>query len=478
MSKNLTFGRPGLQYPTDIHKESVPVQKATKMIVDNLFFLHKGIDELASLTGIGGESLQQMITQVITNKFSGGGGGGGGGGGTSIVIHVSTHSIRLSTYGTASDPVGTLFIETDRTAIYYVSDALGPPAWVFGAGMMSGAISLLPTDLGVNDAGFSFVATDATELTHYLWTGTVFITTGGLREIITDAITNSTSNVFRMAHRSSGVPAANFGGNVLTELDSSTNVLRAASGLNTIWSSATDTAETSVWSVQLRVLGAALSDFFQVLSTGIRLKVGSFFGKFTHANSADRTYTLADADGNLVYETSALTDHAIVLGNAGAKVKPGTLGTTVTVLHGNASGDPTYSAVVLTTDVSGVLPVANGGGLSGTYVPTCTAGTNVTTMTPGTFTYLRVGSAVVVSGRIDYVPTAPGSFNFRVSLPIPSNIGSSSDCAGTYGVDNPAATLVRYILGDAANDSASLAGSSVAGAGDALILIFMYTIIP
>jgi hypothetical protein len=37
------------------------------------------------------------------------------------------------------------------------------------------------------------------------------------------------------------------------------------------------------------------------------------------------------------------------------------LGTTTTVLHGNASGAPTFGAVSLTADVSGVLPVANGG---------------------------------------------------------------------------------------------------------------------
>lgn len=36
-------------------------------------------------------------------------------------------------------------------------------------------------------------------------------------------------------------------------------------------------------------------------------------------------------------------------------------GTTTTVLHGNASGVPSFGAVVLTTDVSGVLPLANGG---------------------------------------------------------------------------------------------------------------------
>lgn len=36
-------------------------------------------------------------------------------------------------------------------------------------------------------------------------------------------------------------------------------------------------------------------------------------------------------------------------------------GTTTTVLHGNASGNPSFGAVSLTADVSGILPIANGG---------------------------------------------------------------------------------------------------------------------
>jgi hypothetical protein len=36
-------------------------------------------------------------------------------------------------------------------------------------------------------------------------------------------------------------------------------------------------------------------------------------------------------------------------------------GTTTTILHGNGSGNPSWGAVTLTTDVTGVLPLANGG---------------------------------------------------------------------------------------------------------------------
>lgn len=59
----------------------------------------------------------------------------------------------------------------------------------------------------------------------------------------------------------------------------------------------------------------------------------------------------------------ALTQHAIALGGgAGATPTPlGSLGTTTTVLHGNAAGAHTFAQVNLTSTVTGILPVPNGG---------------------------------------------------------------------------------------------------------------------
>jgi len=68
------------------------------------------------------------------------------------------------------------------------------------------------------------------------------------------------------------------------------------------------------------------------------------------------------ASGTLA-SSAALANSRLVVGG-GAGVAPatlGSLGTTTTVLHGNAGGAPTFGAVVLTTDVSGTLPIANGG---------------------------------------------------------------------------------------------------------------------
>jgi hypothetical protein len=61
--------------------------------------------------------------------------------------------------------------------------------------------------------------------------------------------------------------------------------------------------------------------------------------------------------------SALLTASALILGG-GAGAAPSTpvgLGTTTTVLHGNAAGNPSFAAVSLTTDVSGNLPTTSGG---------------------------------------------------------------------------------------------------------------------
>jgi hypothetical protein len=60
-------------------------------------------------------------------------------------------------------------------------------------------------------------------------------------------------------------------------------------------------------------------------------------------------------------QASALTQYGVVYGSSTTAMATSAAGTTTQVLHGNASGAPTFGAVSLTADVSGTLPVANGG---------------------------------------------------------------------------------------------------------------------
>lgn len=96
--------------------------------------------------------------------------------------------------------------------------------------------------------------------------------------------------------------------------------------------------------------------------------------------------------------SAALAVSRIVFGG-GAGAAPATglaLGTTTQVLHGNAAGLPTWAAVSLTADVSGQLPIANGG-CNGTTAATCLNNITPTPVRAGDFIYWS-GSAWVSLG--------------------------------------------------------------------------------
>ena len=100
------------------------------------------------------------------------------------------------------------------------------------------------------------------------------------------------------------------------------------------------------------------ASYFTSLTLGSALPVASGGTGLTSGTSGGVLgYT---ASGTLA-SSIALTANALVLGG-GATATPtpmGSLGTTTTVLHGNAAGAPTFGAVALAADVSGNLPVGN-----------------------------------------------------------------------------------------------------------------------
>lgn len=158
-----------------------------------------------------------------------------------------------------------------------------------------------------------------------------------------------------------------------------------------------------------------------------------------------------------VTATGTLTASQLIVGAGGTTIAAlGTLGSSTTVLHGNALGAPSFAAVSLTSEVSGVLPIANGGGLSGTYTPTLTAVANVSASTAFACQYLRVGATVTVSGRVDIDPTTTlVATQLGMSLPIASALTTAQQCAGVAfasAIQQQGAAIV----GDAANDRAEV----------------------
>ena len=134
------------------------------------------------------------------------------------------------------------------------------------------------------------------------------------------------------------------------------------------------------------------------------------------------------ASGTLA-SSGVLTANALLLGG-GAGATPsalGSLGTTTTVLHGNASGAPTFGAVSLTADVTGTLPVANGG-------------TGITSLGAGVATWLGT----------------PSSANLRTAVTDETGTGS------LVFADTP--TLVTPVIGAATGTSVNLSSTATASA--------------
>ncbi len=134
----------------------------------------------------------------------------------------------------------------------------------------------------------------------------------------------------------------------------------------------------------LQATGATTLSKLAAVATGNVLISGgvttaSSWGKVGLTTHVTGTLPIANGGTNLTSGTSggilgytapgtlassiALTNHAIVLGR-GAGATPvvlGALGTSTTVLHGAAAGDPSFSAVDIAADTTGTLTVARGG---------------------------------------------------------------------------------------------------------------------
>lgn len=158
-------------------------------------------------------------------------------------------------------------------------------------------------------------------------------------------LTGNASNV-------SGIVLAGHGGTGLASVGTSGNILTSN---GTSWVSSAPATNGTVTSVG-----------FSVPASSVFAATGS-----PVTSSGTLGFTITGVSGGIPYfdTTSTLHTSSILVANqilvgGGAGSQPtgiGSLGTATTVLHGNASGGPTFGAVSLTTDVSGVLPVANGG---------------------------------------------------------------------------------------------------------------------
>ena len=140
------------------------------------------------------------------------------------------------------------------------------------------------------------------------------------------------------------------------------------------------------------------TDYVKVASTVVAANVSSItFGSTGLTPSTATTGavtvagTLANTNGG-TGQSSAFTQYGITYASTTTALATTAAGTSTTVLHGNASGAPTFGAVSLTADVSGTLPVANGG-------------TGLTTLTAGYIPYGNGTSALGNESNLSYDAT-------------------------------------------------------------------------
>jgi len=142
--------------------------------------------------------------------------------------------------------------------------------------------------------------------------------------------------------------------------------------------------------------------------------------------------TLPVANGG-TGQSSALTQYGVIYGNTTSSMASTAAGTSTQVLHGNAAGAPTWSAVALTADVSGVLPVANGG-------------TNIASYAVGD---LIAASASGVLSPIADIATGNALLSGGVGvLPAYGKVTLTGHVSGVLPVANGGTNVSSYTIGD------------------------------
>ena len=148
---------------------------------------------------------------------------------------------------------------------------------------------------------------------------------------------------------------------------------------------------------------------------------------YATSTSVLTTGTLPNTAGG-TGQSSAFTQYGVTYASTTTALATTAAGTTTTVLHGNASGAPTFGAVSLTADVSGTLPVANGG----TGVTSSTGSGSVMLNTNPTITnYIETLYAIGNSSTAVTISLANGTVQTvtmtgNCTFTMPTNVGGKS----------------------------------------------------
>lgn len=189
-------------------------------------------------------------------------------------------------------------------------------------------------------------------------------------------------------------------------------------------------SDTNTVTVINKTLSGASNTFSNIPATAISSGQLAVANGGTGLSSGTSGGILGFTASGTLASSAALAANQLVLGG-GAGATPstlGSLGTTTTVLHGNAAGAPSFGAVSLTAEVSGTLPVANGG----------------------------TGAATLTSGSV-----VVGNGTSAVSLVAPGSSGNVLTSNGSTWTSSAAASTAPTLTGTQASPLSVTAGAGV-----------------
>jgi hypothetical protein len=244
------------------------------------------------------------------------------------------------------------------------------------------------------------------------------------------------------AAASSGVSTITFGSTGLTPSTATSGAVSVAGTLATTNGGTNLTSFTSGGALYATSTSALTTGTLPTASGGTNLTTFTSGGAmYATSTSALATGTLPNTAGG-TGQSSAFTQYGVTYANATTTLATTAAGTSTQVLHGNASGAPTFSAVSLANDITGTLGAANGGTgvannaastltISGNFASTfVVAGANSYTLPNASDTLVNLGSTQTLTAKTLTNPTVT---NYVESVVAIGNSSTSQTLSLTNG---------------------------------------------
>jgi hypothetical protein len=190
--------------------------------------------------------------------------------------------------------------------------------------------------------------------------------------------------------------------------------------------------------------------------------------------------TLANTNGG-TGQSSAFTQYGITYASTTTVLATTAAGTSTTVLHGNASGAPTFGAVSLTADVSGTLPVGSGGSGATTLTGVLKGnGTSAFTAATAGTDYVAPGTATTFTALQTFAGTASNA-DMKTSNILETATVSATAATGTINYDATTQSVLYYTTNASGNFTVNFRGSSgttlntIMATGESLSATFLVT---